>query len=202
MSVKLTSIQLREFFFWMDDNGNMWRKPQYSKDDAIKASEGLRDCYLCVDCESCTNSRRCAGCRNMLDCFDCTCCYECTGCQHCQSCRRCSLCSNCDDCFACRLLTFSKKCNYSGSDQTLPWSCYSYLKNIKEKPVAVIQLAEGCFLTCKKGGGVLLRWDNNDAITKYAIRSLEYESKLEALTKGYLDAIAKLKDGLKAKRGH
>lgn len=48
--------------YWWDDNKNRWNKDKYTYEEALKASESLENCKMCVDCENCKNSGKCVRC--------------------------------------------------------------------------------------------------------------------------------------------
>ena len=63
--------------YWMDNYGNRWNSNQYTKDEAIAASNTLVDCVGCTDCSYCTD---CIHCNNCTNCTGCICCEDCTDC--------------------------------------------------------------------------------------------------------------------------
>lgn len=60
-----------------DKNNNSWNLNKTTKDEAIKASKSLVDCFLCRDC---------------INCKDCWYCEECSDCINCRMCRNCKNC--------------------------------------------------------------------------------------------------------------
>lgn len=92
--------------YWIDDNGNMWRKTAYSKEDALRLSRTLKDCEGCVDCSYCNDCQRCEDCHH---CYRCECS---TVCKFCESCVQCSRCSHCMCCSSCQHCTRCASCTY------------------------------------------------------------------------------------------
>jgi len=102
--------------YWTDENGNRWNENFYTKKEAEKWSETLKDCTNCTDCRYCTDCTNCTNCTNCTDCTNCTnCspyCTDCTGCTNCRYCTDCTNCTNCTDCRYCTDCTDCTDCRY------------------------------------------------------------------------------------------
>ncbi len=70
-------------YMLFDKNNNSWNLNKFTKDEAIKASKTLVDCFLCRDC---------------VNCKDCWYCEECSDCINCRICRNCKNCVRCYKC--------------------------------------------------------------------------------------------------------
>jgi hypothetical protein len=97
---------------WVDKNNNTWEEIYFTKEEAIKASKTLKDCYNCVNCKNCVSCRSCATCKDCVSCFNCSDCYNCSSClysAHCGHCKGCNYCGSCYSCINCEACT---ECNY------------------------------------------------------------------------------------------
>ena len=66
---------------WMDENSNMWKCSHYSREEAEKLSETLKNCTNCLDCLNCTDCNDCWRCH---ECIRCVSCGDCESCEDCQ----------------------------------------------------------------------------------------------------------------------
>lgn len=103
--------------YWIDTNGNMWRKTAYSKEDALRLSRTLKDCSGCIDCSYCNDCRQCEDCHYCYQCEGstmckfCTGCVQCSKCFHCTSCSYCYFCARCDGCRYCADVRAVRDCS-------------------------------------------------------------------------------------------
>ena len=102
--------------YWIDDNGNMWRKTAYSKEDALSLSKTLKDCRGCIDCGYCNDCRQCEDCQycyrceGSVACKFCEGCEQCSRCHHCSRCSYCHYCTRCDSCTHCATVVAVRDC--------------------------------------------------------------------------------------------
>lgn len=82
---------------YIDRNGNVWTKNEYTFEQASIASKSLVNCYGCINCVACN------------DCTDCVSCVGCVGCKRCNSCQCCSNCADSADCIRCDGFTRAKE---------------------------------------------------------------------------------------------
>lgn len=76
----VNKITIGESTYWVDKNNNKWNAKFYTKENAIKCSESLVNCYNCVNCIDCEDCVECNGC---IGCMDCVCCHNCFFCDDC-----------------------------------------------------------------------------------------------------------------------
>lgn len=106
--------------YWIDSDGNMWRKTGYSKEDALRLSKTLKDCRGCIDCSYCNDCRQCEDCHYCYRCEGstlckfCEGCAQCSNCSHCKYCNYCCCCRRCSGCTLCNTVTSGR--DYSECD--------------------------------------------------------------------------------------
>ena len=104
--------------YWVDRNGNKWRKSKHSKAEAEKLSESLVNCTDCIECENCKH------CTDCIDCYDCTHCHNCYRCGNCSYSKQCEWCNNCDYCEVNEQCSDCSFTEWGGYCTDLEFCCY------------------------------------------------------------------------------